>query len=180
MTDTGVTLRYSLDGSQVTTQSPILEPTLTLTNTTQLTVQAFEGETPLGDALRREYVLIPSFDDEIPWDWRLKHFGAQAALDPKAAGASDPDKDGSDNLTEYRAGTNPMDPLDGFASGIRQIPSVRWNSVVGATYRVLRKDRLPDSPWIEVKRVRAAATITEYLDPGVEGLPRFYRVEAVR
>lgn len=180
MTDTGVTLRYSLDGSQVTTHSPVLESTLTLTNTTQLTVQAFEGETPLGDALRREYVLIPSFNDEISWDWRLKYFGAQAALDPKAAGASDPDNDGSNNLTEYQAGTNPVDPLDGFASGIRQIPSVRWNSVVGATYRVLRKDRLPDSPWIEVKRVRAAATITEYVDPGVEGLPRFYRVEAVR
>lgn len=180
MTDTGVTLRHSLDGSQITTHSPILEPTLTLTNTTRLIVQAFEGDAPLGDPIQRDYVLVPSFDDEIPWDWRLKYFGAEAALDPRAAGASDPDNDGSDNVTEYRAGTSPVDPLDGFASGIRQIPSVRWTSVIGATYRVLRKDRLPDSQWTEIKRVRAAATITEYMDPGVEGLPRFYRVEAVR
>jgi len=73
-----------------------------------------------------------------------------------------------------------VDPLDGFASGIRQIPSIRWTSVVGATYRILRKERLPDSQWIEIKRVRAAAATTEYIDPGVEGQPRFYRVEAVR
>ncbi len=180
MTDIGVILRHSLDGSRVSTNSPVLGPTLTLTNTTQLTVQAFQGDTPLGDAFQRDYVLVPSFNDEIPWEWRLKYFGAQAALDPRAGGASDPDKDGSDNLTEYRAGTNPVDPLDGFASGIRQIPSIRWNSVVGATYRILRKDRLPDSQWIEIRRVRAAAAVTEYIDPGVEGQPRFYRVEAVR
>lgn len=180
MTDTGVILRHSLDGSQVTTNSPILGPSLTLTNTTQLTVQAFEGDTPLGNSFQRDYVLIPSFDDEIPWEWRLKYFGAQAALDPRAAGAADPDKDGSDNLTEYRAGTSPMDPLDGFATGVRQIPSIRWTSMVGATYRILRKDKLPDSQWIEIKRVRATATLTEYIDPSVEGQPRFYRVEAVR
>jgi len=118
--------------------------------------------------------------DEISSDWRLKYFGEQAELDPRAASASDPDNDGSDNLTEYRAGTSPVDPLDGFASGIRQIPSIRWTSVVGATYRILRKERLPDSPWIEIKRVQAAAATTEYIDPGVEGQPRFYRVEAVR
>jgi hypothetical protein len=73
-----------------------------------------------------------------------------------------------------------VDPLDGFASGIRQIPSIRWNSVVGAIYRILRKERLPDAQWVEIKRVRAATAFTEYLDPSVEGQPRFYRVEAVR
>lgn len=125
MTDTGVVLRHSLDGSRVTTNSPALGSTLTLTNTTRLIVQAFEGDIPLGEPIQCDYVLVPSFDDEISWDWRLKYFGAQAALDLRAAGASDPDKDGSDNLTEYRAGTSPVDPLDGFASGIRQIPSIR-------------------------------------------------------
>jgi hypothetical protein len=180
LTDAGVVLRYSLDSSAVATNSPLLGPTLTLTNTTQLTVQAFEGDTPLGDVIRREYVLVSSFDDEISWTWRLKYFGAQAALDPKAAAGSDPDNDGSDNLTEYRAGTSPVDPLDGFASGIRQIPSIRWKSVVGALYRILRKERLPDAPWIEIKRVRASTAVTEYFDPTVDGQPRFYRVEAVR
>lgn len=179
-TDIDVVLRYSVDGSPVSTNSPPLGSTLTVTNTTQLTVQAFAGDALLGDVIRRDYILVPSFDDEIAWDWRLKYFGPQASLDPKAAAGSDPDNDGSDNLTEYRAGTSPVDPLDGFASGIRQIPSIRWNSVVGALYRILRKERLPDAPWIEIKRVRAATAITEYFDPTVDGQPRFYRVEAVR
>ncbi|MBM3902295.1 MAG: hypothetical protein FJ379_09430 [Verrucomicrobia bacterium] len=73
-----------------------------------------------------------------------------------------------------------MAPLDGFASGIRQNPSIRWTSVIGATHRILRKDRLPDSKWIQIKRARAGAATTEYIDTGVEGQPRFYRVEAVR
>lgn len=179
-TDVGVVLRYGLDGGPVTTNSPTLGPILSVTNTIQLTVQAFEGDAPLGEVIRRDYFLVPSFDDEISWDWRLQYFGPQAFLDPKAAAASDPDNDGSDNLTEYRAGTNPVDPLDGFASGIRQVPSIRWNSVSGAFYRILRKDSLPDSKWVEIRRVRAAAAVTEYVDPTVDSQPRFYRVEAVR
>ncbi|MEI6340824.1 MAG: hypothetical protein WCR07_02615 [Verrucomicrobiota bacterium] len=65
-------------------------------------------------------------------------------------------------------------------SSARQVPSLQWNSVAGVTYRVLRKDRLSDAQWTEVRRIRAVAARTEFVDSTVDGQPRFYRIEPVR
>ena len=47
-----------------------------------------------------------SDSDGLPDAWEQQHFGS---LNQAAGG--DPDSDGSTNLEEYQAGTDPMDPL---------------------------------------------------------------------
>lgn len=180
MADLGLVLRYTTDGTGPTTNSPALGDLLTITNSTTLLVQAFEGSQPVSGVTRREYLRSIRLDDGIPLDWRIRYFGPDVAQNLDAEGTADPDGDGSSNLQEYRAGTSPVDPLEGFATGVRLIPAIQWNSVVGVTYRILRKDRLSDREWIEVRRVQATGKQSEIIDETVDGLPRFYRVEAVR
>lgn len=178
--DKSLLLRFTTNDAVPTSQSPLLGPVLLLTNSTRMTVQAFEAGQPVGDVVRRDFTLLPAPEDGIPVEWRLKYFGAQAWNDPRSDASADPDADGSTNLQEFQAGTSPLDPLEGFTASVRHVPSVQWNSVEGVTYRILKKDRLSDPQWIEVKRVRAAGARTEYTDPTVQGDPRFFRVEAVR
>jgi hypothetical protein len=180
MADLGLVLRYTTDGTGPTTNSPALGDLLTITNSTTLLVQAFEGSQPVSGVTRREYIRSIRLDDGIPLDWRIRYFGPDVAQNLDAEGTADPDGDGSSNLQEYRAGTSPVDPLEGFATGVRLIPAIQWNSVVGVTYRILRKDRLSDREWIEIRRVQATGKQSEIIDETVDGLPRFYRVEAVR
>lgn len=180
MADLGLALRYTTDGTAPTTNSPALGDLLTITNTTTLLVQAFEGSQPVSVVTRREYLRSIRLDDGIPLDWRTRYFGTNLVQNLAAEGTADPDADGTTNLQEYRAGTSPVDPLEGFATGVRLIPAIQWNSVVGVTYRILRKDRLSDREWIEIRRVQATGKQSEIIDETVDGLPRFYRVEAVR
>lgn len=44
--------------------------------------------------------------DKLPDDWQVSYFGFE---NPDAAPGADPDSDGQNNLTEYRAGTDPTD-----------------------------------------------------------------------
>ena len=178
--DKSLLLRFTTNDAIPTTQSPLLGPVLLLTNSTRMTVQAFEAGQPVGDVVRRDFTLLPAPEDGIAVEWRLKYFGAQAWNDPRSHATADPDADGSTNLQEFLAGTSPLDPLEGFTSSVRQVPSVQWNSVEGVTYRILKKDRLSDPEWIEVRRVRAGGSRTEYTDPTVQGEPRFFRIEAIR
>lgn len=178
--DPALVLRYSTNGTVPSTNSPILPPVLLLTNSVQLAVQAFESNQPVGALVRREFGLIPQADDGIPADWRIRYFGFNAWSDPRSQASADPDGDGTSNLDEFKAGSHPLDPLDGFLSSARQVPSLQWNSVAGVTYRVLRKDRLSDAQWTEVRRIRAVAARTEFVDSTVDGQPRFYRIEPVR
>ena len=180
MADLGLVLRYTTDGTAPTTNSPALGDVLTITNTTTLLVQAFEGSQPASVVTRREYIRSIRLDDGIPLDWRTRYFGTNMVQNLAAEGTADPDGDGSTNLQEYRAGTSPVDPLDGFATGARLVPAVQWNSVPGVTYRILRKDRLSDPDWVEIRKQQATTKQSEWIDATVDGLPRFYRVEAVR
>ena len=49
-----------------------------------------------------------SCDDEIDDAWRINHFGS-VLCDGDGAPDADPDKDGLNNIEEYRAGTNPKE-----------------------------------------------------------------------
>lgn len=96
------------------------------------------------------------------------------------AADADPDDDGADNLQEFGNGSDPLDPLSGFAVGVRLVPSITWHSVPGTAYRVLRKDRLSDPEWAEVDTVTASADRTTYNDASVTDVPRYYLIEAIR
>ena len=80
-------------------------------------------------------------DDGMPDPWEQAH-----ALDPLTAAdaAFDADADGQTNLTEYRAGTDPRDPLSRFAiTEITVAPgsvSLTWSSVPGRRYHLQWSD----------------------------------------
>lgn len=179
MKDPGIQVRVAV-GTNPSPSSVILSETLDLTTTVTLHIQAFNGDVPVSPVVTRVYRRFSVFDTDIPAGWRTQYFGEEFLYNPDAASAADPDGDGSTNLEEYRASTNPLDPLDGFASGARLVPAVQWTSVPGVTYRILRKDRLSDPQWKEVLRITANGGRSEYVDTSVTDVPRFYLVEPVR
>lgn len=179
MSEPKLTLRFAIAGDP-TTNSPILSDGLDLTSTVTLRIRAYEGERPASPVFLRTYRRVYVFETSIPAEWRIRYFGADYAFKPEATNDSDPDGDGSTNLEEYRGATNPLDPLEGFASSVRLVPAITWVSVPGVTYRILRKDRLSDPEWLEVGRVVADSERARYVDSTVTDVPRFYRVQAVR
>ena len=52
---------------------------------------------------------IELFGDCISMSWRQLFF-CSAVVDERSSANADPDGDGANNLEEYLAGTNPMDP----------------------------------------------------------------------
>ena len=178
--EAGLELRFTADGTEPGLQSPLLSPSLLVTNTTQIRVRAFAGTQPVSETQSYVWRRLLSFDDGIPVEWRVRYFGADYALNPDAVGFADPDKDGTSNLQEYLDGTNPIDPLDGFRTGVRRVPAIGWNSVPGAWYRVLRKASLSETNWVPTTRIQAVGNRTEYVDTDAADEPRFYRVEAER
>ena len=73
--------------------------------------------------------------DGLPDTWEIEQFGSAAALP-----SDDPDGDGSDNYSEYIAGTDPNDDQSTFSiSGfwVDEAGShLTWNSVEGRSYQV--------------------------------------------
>lgn len=86
--------------------------------------------------------------DGIPDAWAWRYFNTTTNVTLRA----DPDGDGSDNQTEYKAGTNPLDGLSVFKiSRASILPSpdkrwagymVKWLSVAEKRYRVERTEDL--------------------------------------
>jgi len=178
--DAGLELRFTVDGTEPGSQSPLLSPAWLLTDTTQMRVRAFAGTQPVSETQYYVWRRQLSFDDGIPVEWRVRYFGADYTLNAEAWGYADADKDGTSNLQEYLDGTNPIDPLDGFRTGVRRVPAIGWNSVPGAWYRVLRKASLSETNWVPTTRIQAVGNRTEYVDTDAADEPRFYRVEAER
>ena len=119
--------------------------------------------------------------DGMPDDWELQHFGSATGADPDA----DDDGDGLSNLHEYRAGTNPRDPLSVLE--IVEVSSdagrvlVRWSSQAGQRYRVRRAPslltRLADYTLVQAA-ITASPPINEFIDTSVgSGEHFFYLIE---
>jgi hypothetical protein len=123
---------------------------------------------------------VVAFDDEgISPSWRIQYFGENYAINPQAAAEADPDGDGATNRQEYVAGTHPLDPLSGFRLGIRAIPEIRFHSVVGQKYRVLRLESLGGGVTTVVAELTAQGEETVWVDASAEAAlnPAFYLVE---
>ena len=86
--------------------------------------------------------------------WRLAHFGTIDATGD-AADDADPDGDGMDNLGEFVAGTDPVDPDSRFR--VERIESsagdilITFESVVGKSYRLERSETLEAGSWSTVQ-----------------------------
>jgi hypothetical protein len=179
---TGASTRYTLDGSEPTLASPLYENPIALTATTSIRARAYLNGFPVSDAVVATYSRVVAFDDEgIPPAWRIQYFGEDYAINPQAAAEADPDGDGATNRQEYVAGTHPLDPLSGFRLGIRAIPEIRFHSVVGQKYRVLRLQELGGGVTTVVAEITAQGEETVWVDGSAEAAlnPAFYLVEPV-
>ena len=112
----------------------------------------------------------------LPDNWQLQYFG-RTGIDPSA----DPDQDGLDNLGEYRAGTNPVDPGSVFgieiAEDITGGPKLTWLSVAGRVYTLRRSEDLSSGFRDLAIDVAATPPFNRYQDTSVIGPgPYFYQV----
>jgi sugar lactone lactonase YvrE len=123
---------------------------------------------------------VSSYGDAIPDSWRLRHFGTVQNLLSQAG--ADADGDGADNLQEYQAGTDPVNPASCLRLAAGKVsatvsgqPRVRWPSVAGKTYVVERCGDLFTQSWTPLSTRTGTGAELEFLDTAVAG-PCFYRV----
>ncbi len=173
----GVSLRFTSDGSEPTLESAPYETPLVLTNATTLRARAFLNGFAVTQIITKTYLRLHVFgNDGIPDSWRQEHFGDGFRTDPRAGAETDADNDGSTNRQEYLAGTNPLDPASGFLLRVRAIPEVRFMSVPGQKYRILRRTSISDPAPAVLAEITADGPEIIYVDneAGTTANPAFY------
>ncbi len=115
--------------------------------------------------------------------WRVENFGSTSNAGTAADG-EDPDGDGSSNLDEYSAGTDPLDPADVFRVISVERSGTAFSAVVsgrtGRTYTLQRSANLASGPWTDVITsgpLTADGNLT-LTDPDASMTQGFYRVTA--
>ena len=101
-----------------------------------------------------------------------------------SADHADPDGDGMDSWTEWRAGTNPTNAASVLAvRSTVQGPlgtTVSWNSILGKTYFVQRADGAPLVFNTVLTNIPGMANTTSKVDTGATNMgPYFFRVGVV-
>lgn len=122
--------------------------------------------------------------DGIPGWWRLLHFGnGLAVMAGSSGGQDDPDGDGNSNLTEFLAGTAPMDSQSRFhiSSIVRDgaVSVLSLPTVPGHSYQVQRATS-PSGPWVDVSPAFVATGNSASLpvaDPPSGAPAAFYRAK---
>lgn len=123
-----------------------------------------------------------SWGDGIPDSWRLRYFGSLGNL--LSASNADADGDGSDNWSEFRAGTNPNDVrsrlqlLSNAVQGGGQ-PGVRlqWPTGLNRRYVLERAPYLGSTNWTSIAtNLIGDGTLQEFTDNMPGSSVRFYRV----
>ncbi|MDB6054660.1 MAG: glycoside hydrolase family 18, partial [Verrucomicrobiales bacterium] len=113
-------IRYTVDGSAPTFSSPQYSNPIIITNATTVSAQLYLNNFSISQVFATNYSRVYAFgNDGISVAWRQQNFGPGYLTDPRSEASADPDNDGSTNLQEFNAGTNPLDPNSGFRIGIR-------------------------------------------------------------
>jgi hypothetical protein len=173
------TIRYTLDGSDPSTNSLLYRRPFELSAAAMVKAQAFAEDLAVGESVFATFQRVYALNDGIKAEWRRLHFGDGFRTDPRAAADADPDGDGASNLQEFIADSNPTDALSGFLVKTRLVPSISWRSEPGKTYRILRKPNLAHPDWIFVKEITATTPFSRFTDEDVENTDSFYTVEPV-
>jgi hypothetical protein len=129
-------------------------------------------------------VLIDSDADGMPDDYELAH--GHIPTDPRDATA-DPDQDGSDNLSEYLAGTNPRNNADYLHVQASTSPTGLLLQFTGASHRnfAVQSSDNPDNPTSWTTIATFPATSSQPLPSPLEVLderplpphtPRLYQI----
>jgi hypothetical protein len=116
--------------------------------------------------------------DGIPDAWERAH-GLQVGINDAG---QDPDHDGMTNLDEFRAGTDPQDPLSVLR--VEQITAsggvcvIRFNAMAGQTYSLLGRSALESGAWARIVDVPARATnhVETVTHTNAGFGPHFYRL----
>jgi hypothetical protein len=138
------------------------------------------GATDRGRIERIDFNLsLPILDldnNGLPDDWERLYFG-RTGIDP----FGDPDRDGMNNLAEFKAGTNPNDPnsslrfieIQPVSGAIR----LKWSSVADRKYVLQRSANVTGSFLDMVSGILATPTVNTYLDTTATAPGRyFYRL----
>ncbi len=173
-------VRYTTDGADPLATSMLYSEPVRFTAAATVKARAFLNNFPVSDVLRAGLRRVYALDDGIPPEWREKYFGPDYATDPRAAADADPDSDTSSNLQEYTVDTHPLDPLSGFAVGVRALPEIRFASVPGQKYRILRRVRVDGPSRVVIDNLTATTSDIRYVDASIVDPAGFYIVEPVQ
>ncbi|MEW6303533.1 MAG: chitobiase/beta-hexosaminidase C-terminal domain-containing protein, partial [Verrucomicrobiota bacterium] len=177
---TGSELRYTVDGSEPTAASLLYTVPILFTNSITMKARAFVNGSAATGTATTDYLRVYALNgDGITAAWREEFFGAGYLTDPRAGADADPDNDGATNLQEFIGGTDPLNPLSGFAVGIRMAPLLSWGSVPNTLYRILRKESLNDASWTEIGQVRATGATSYFTDAQATTNRSFYAIQPV-
>ncbi len=172
-------VRYTLDGSGPTVESPLYREPVRIDKSTRLSAAVFLNGALHSSVTHAAYHKIARENDGIPWTWLEAYYGAEFWNDLRAADDADPDADGSSNKKEYLAHSDPLDPLSGFDVKIKTAPCIHFASVPGQTYRIVRRDT-PAGTGLEIGRITATATRTRFTDEALDAHEGFYTVEPAK
>ena len=179
----GTTLRYTLDGTDPTSAATAYTTPIPVTESTTVRVVAFFNEFPVSEPVSATFRRVFVFGaDGIPGPWRERYFGSDFRYDPRAHQSADPDRDGSDNRQEFLAGSDPLDATSGFRVGIRALPELRFPSVPGVKYRILRRQSFSDPSTTVLQEITATGETIRFIDETADATPNgsFYLVEPLR
>ena len=103
---------------------------------------------------------------------------------PEAGPNADPDADGSNNASEYAAGTVPTNAVSVLKiDSVTQTMSgttVTWRSVAGKRYQLYSRLNLSAASWQTIGApITATSGTTQFLDASATGGIRFYRVQVL-
>jgi hypothetical protein len=156
---------FTMDGTLPTTNSLVYSAPIVLTNSVTIIAQALNlGLPPSSSVVTQSYGRVYVTDNLIPSWWLIEYFGANYLTNPNAASYADPDGDGQNNLQEYLAGTNPLDPNSVFKiSSITLIPLISFNTVSNTTYDVMRKT-ISNTNWVQVGTLTATSNVSFFAD----------------
>jgi hypothetical protein len=148
----------------------------------RIVARLYVGGTLISRDYSADFVRIYAIDDGIPNEWRQSFFGSDYRTDPRVAADADPDGDGSINLAEYMAGTNPLDAKSVLKiTDLRMVPVITWSSISNITYRLVRRDDINTNSWIVVApAIQATNDSTSFTDYGATNNRAFYWVEPIK
>ena len=121
--------------------------------------------------------LEDSNNNGLPDAWELAH---GFALDNPNTASADPDHDGTTNMQEYLAGTDPHSAASVFrvsitSSGISGF-QIAFTTVPDKTYRVERAPS-PSGPWTLLEsNLPGTGSLLQVTDPASPNISRFYRI----
>jgi len=118
--------------------------------------------------------------DGLPDDWQTTYWGSDLNKWPEPR--ADSDGDGSSNLHEFLAGTNPIDSKSVLRTEIVSTPQgsfLNWNTQAGFVYQVQLSTKL-EQDWLDVGGPRFSAGSTDSMLIQQTGDSVYYRVKRLR